>query len=78
MSENINNYEISGELLTKIFLQIENSLNKKNTPIKLNIKKIENKEKTIKLTKINFNTKNPFLSKIKKIRKDSISSNKTS
>ena len=78
MSENINNYEISGELLTKIFLQIENSLNKKITPIKLNIKKIENKEKTIKLTKINFNTKNPFLSKIKKIRKDSISSNKTS
>ena len=78
MSENINNYEISGELLTKIFLQIENSLNKKITPTKLNIKKIENKEKTIKLTKINFNTKNPFLSKIKKIRKDSISSNKTS
>ena len=42
------------------------------------MKNIENKEKTIKLAKVNFNAKNPFLSKIKKIRKESISSNKTS
>ena len=78
MSETINNCEISGELLTKIFLHIENSLNKKSTPTKLSVKNIENKEKTIKLAKVNFNAKNPFLSKIKKIRKESISSNKTS
>ena len=78
MSESINNYEISGELLTKIFLHIENSLNKKSASPKLNIEKIEKNDKIIKLKKVNFNITNPFLSKIKKIRKESISSNKTS
>ena len=78
MSESINNYEISGELLTKIFLHIENSLNKKSASPKLNIKKNEKNDKIIKLKKVNFNIKNPFLSKIKKIRKESFQSNKTS
>ena len=48
MSESINNYEISGELLTKIFLHIENSLNKKSASPKLNIEKIEKNDKIIK------------------------------
>jgi hypothetical protein len=77
MSERKFSYEISGETLTKIFLNIEESLSNKTVFPSINIKDTLTKDR-IKLTRVNLNMKNPFLSKIKKIRKESFQSNKTS
>ena len=76
MSERKFSYEISGETLTKIFLNIEESLSNKTVFPSINIKDTLTKDR-IKLTRVNLNVKNPFLSKIKKIRKESFQSNKT-
>lgn len=77
MSERKFSYEISGETLTKIFFHIEESLSNKKVFPSINIKDTLTKDR-IKLTRVNLNVKNPFLSKIKKIRKESFQSNKTS
>ena len=72
MSEN---YEIDKETLTKIFIQIEESIINQTSSSDITINDDGNGEK-IKLKKITFNNKNPYLSKVKKLRKSSISSKK--
>ncbi len=71
MSEN---YEIDKETLTKIFIQIESFINQTSSS-NITINDDGNGEK-IKLKKITFNNKNPYLSKVKKLRKSSVSSKK--
>ncbi len=66
MSEN---YEIDKETLTKIFIQIESFINQTSSS-NITINDDGNGEK-IKLKKITFNNKNPYLSKVKKLRKSS-------
>ena len=72
MSEN---YEIDKETLTKIFIQIEESFINQTSSSNITINDDGNGEK-IKLKKIAFNNKNPYLSKVKKLRKSSVSSKK--
>ena len=69
--------EIDRDILTQIFSQIEDSISNKNSSQNININNKENGEK-IKLKKVTFNNKNPFLSKIKKIRKESFHNKKNS
>lgn len=69
--------EIDRDILTQIFTQIEDSISNKNSSQNININNKENGEK-IKLKKVTFNNKNPFLSKIKKIRKESFHNKKNS
>ena len=68
-------YEIDKETLTKIFIQIEESIINQTSSSDITINDDGNKKK-IKLKKISFNNKNPYLSKVKKLRKSSISSKK--
>ena len=75
MSNRKNSYEIGGEIIIKIFSQIEDSLNKENTSSNNNIIKDKEIQDKIKLTEVNFNCKNPYLSKVKKIRKGSLTNN---
>ena len=69
--------EIDRDILTKIFTQIEESITNKNSSTNININNKENGDK-IKLKKVIFNNKNPFLSKIKKIKKESFNNKKNS
>ena len=78
MSERNLSYEINCETLSKIFICIDESLNKKiNTDSNLiiNNSKIVNK---VKLTKVSFNKNNPYLSKINLTKNESFTNNKTS
>ena len=68
-------YEIDKETLTKIFIQIEESIINQTSSSDITINDDGNGEK-INLKKISFNNKNPYLSKVKKLRKSSISSKK--
>ena len=67
--------EIDRDILTQIFTQIEESISNKNYSPNININNKEKGDK-IKLKKVTFNSKNPFLSKIKKIRKESFNNKK--
>ena len=75
MSNRKISYEIGGEIITKIFSQIEDSLNIESTSSNNNIIKDKEIQDKIKLTEVNFNCKNPYLSKVKKIRKGSLTNN---
>ena len=68
-------YEIDKATLTKIFIQIEESIINQTSSSDITINDDGNGEK-IQLKKISFNNKNPYLSKVKKLRKSSISSKK--
>ena len=67
-------YEIEKETLSKIFLQIEESLTNKKLSSSRNVNNLTDDK--IVLKKVNFNQKNPFLSNVKKLIRQNGSKNK--
>ena len=65
MSEKI--FEIDNETLYKVFIQIEEFMTNQTDSSNFTIND-NNKGEKIKLKKITFNNKNPYLEKVKKIK----------
>jgi hypothetical protein len=61
------NFEIDKETLYKVFIQIEEFMTNQTDSSNFTIND-NNKGEKIKLKKITFNNKNPYLEKVKKIK----------